>query len=255
MHGYRKNWSYKKRYRNKSLNAITRRRYARATKNYYTNNIRSSGLLSVEYKFKAQNHQQVIAQEVSLMSAMVADNCLNNVAQGNGASERLGLKYAITSVHVKGVVEFAATLFAGPGGGLSPVARIMLVIDKENNGQTAASPDLCYDNPGGVPISPQDVFTTRNISNSRRFHVLRDLMLDKGPCGLTHDGSNYVTQAVSVPFDIYHKFKTPLVVNCTAGSPGGARNVIRSNALDLYAISQDSASIITYRSRIRYTDA
>ena len=239
----------------KSTMQIAKSRWARMRKNYYSNNIRRSGLLSIEYKFKANNHQQVISQDVASMAAMVADNCLNNVAQGNGSGNRIGQKYAITSVHVKGVIEFAATVFAGPGGGLSPVARIMLVIDKENNGNTVSQPDRCYDNPGAGASTVQDVFATRAIADSRRYRVLRDITLHKGPCGITYDGTNYVTQAVSCPFDIYHKFNTPVIVNCDTNALTGSRASIRSNAVDLYAISQDSASVITYRSRIRFTDA
>lgn len=217
----------------------------------YLPNIRTGGVIGLEYKFKSNNVQQVIAQDITGAAAMPLDATLTNIPRGDGASARTGCKVAITSIHVKGVIEFAATSFAGPGGGISPVARIMLVIDHQNNGLAAAQPADCYDNPSGTI---HDVFTTRSIDNSKRYTVLRDMTLAKGPCGLTHDGANYVSQVVSVPFNIYHKFKKPLMIKYNDTAATGARADIRDNSIDLYCLAQDSASVITYRSRVRYVD-
>lgn len=217
-------------------------------------NIRTSGLLNVEHKYHAANHQQVIAQDIgaATCAAMGTDAVLNAIPRGDGPDMCVGQKYAITSIHLQGVVEFAATIFAGPGAGLSPVARIMIVIDHQNNGNTVSEPHQCYDNPAGTVY---DVFTTRNINNMKRFTVLRDLTLEKGACGLTHDGANYVTQAKSVSFSYYHKFKKPLIVTRDAATTTGVRSTIRDNCIDILAVSQDTASIIAYRSRVRFTDS
>lgn len=218
-------------------------------------NIRTSGLLNVEQKYRASNWQQIVSQDIgaATTAAMNTNALLNDIPRGDGPTECVGQKYAITSLHLQGVVEFAATIFAGPGGGLSPIARIMIVIDHQNNGNVAAEPHQCYDN----PASPYDVFTTRNINNMKRFTVLRDLTVEKGSCGLTWNTvtANYVTQAKSVSWSYYHKFKKPLIVTRDAATTTGVRSAVRDNCIDIYAISQDSASLIAYRSRIRFTDS
>lgn len=238
-------------YKKKRQNVKRRRRQ---TKPYAKKNIRFGGLIGLEQKFCNTQLQHNISRDISGARADGANECLNNVPQGSGAEQRNGLKYAIHSLHVDGVIEFGASTFAGPGGGLSPVGRVMLVIDHQNNAATTFNPADVWYNPGTAANTVFDVFAKRNVDNMPRFTVLMDKILEAGPRGLAWDGTNYVSQAVSKYFSYYKVFKKPIIVHHSVGSTGGGIQDIRDNCFHICALAQDTGSILTWKARIRYTD-
>lgn len=205
----------------------------------------------MEQKFRDNTYQQAIATELSTAMADPGPNTrpLNGLQEGTDQSERIGRISYVSSIHVHGHVQFPAEVFGGPGGGTTSKARLVLVVDKQANAAQMSAVDYLANITGTL----YDTEAFANLQNSDRFMLLRDLVIDEGSKGLTHDGTNYVSQAILKSFQINHYFRTPLkVFHQTAGTD--TFSSIRRNQIHLIAIGHKASIILSYNARVRFYD-
>lgn len=178
--------------------------------------------------------------------------CLSAPAQGGGATDRIGDEIAITSVHIRGMVYFAAQLFdpSTPANiPVTPAIRIALVQDNQTNQTQMLSTDL-------YATGTSVITALRNMSNTRRFTVLKEI--DYSPEMVTTSGYGTANACYTMARDWYwqidHVFKTPVKVRFEVGATSAdVANVIdKSLHLIAYTSNTDMDPQILYNARIRF---
>ncbi len=195
----------------------------------------------------------VVDDSVTNAWALVAaaHTTLSGVTEGNGQSERIGRKYSIHSIHLKGQVWINhVESMAGPPGDRQ--VRLVLVWDKQTNGAAFT--------PSSVMLAPdEEINGFRNLENTKRFRVLWDEVIDLPQLGLSQSAVNaHDTGTRSVCFKKSIQFKTPIQVTCT-GTTNGVSS-ISDNNINLMACESDKHSAgdtrtlnLNYNCRLRYT--
>ncbi len=175
-----------------------------------------------------------------------SDVPLNGIATGDGASNRDGRTYFVTSIHLQikisgDAVESQVTPVPATG------YKICLIQDRHTNAVSMTAGDV-FEASGTVP----DIMDFRNLDQLPRFKVLKTL---KGI--FTRENTNEgAINLFSSPFKsryvhINYKFRKPLQVHTNATTNGiGA---INDDSLHLIACSdQNNALDISYNCRIRF---
>lgn len=158
---------------------------------------------------------------------------LNGVSRGTDLSNRIGRNISMRSLEIHGWMSTTDS------GGVSQVARIMIVLDKQCNGSAMALTDI---------LKGVTVVSLKNLVNKKRFKIL----YDKTHALAEHSGNN---AGHIKPFEFYKKFNHPVEFN--AGDAGTIGD-ITSGALYIIGLSNIASGStdanLFYSSRIRYTD-
>lgn len=181
----------------------------------------------------------VIAQNGNITE----DSCLT-IAEGNGESDRIGRKLTVKTIQWKftvGMLGIAST--ANPSS--SEVVRVILYLDKQTNGATAAVADI---------LESDDFQAFRNLANSGRFNILMDktytvkLFAAAGDGGAANDWSGE-TKA----FTFFKSCSIPIEYDNSATT--GVITSMRSNNIGVLLVSRDGGlAIFQSKMRIRYSD-
>ncbi len=174
---------------------------------------------------------------IDITGEVPATGQLTLIPQGVTESTRIGRKCVVTSIYVKGAMKLDPTT----NSDASPLATILLVLDKQCNGAAATATD--------VMTGTNFVTAVRNLSNSERFTVLKQWMVPFNVSGGVAGAYN----TMNVPFGWYKKCNIPIDYSATSGAIG----TIRSNNLFLLAsTSGDGDDIIAIDGtcRLRFTD-
>ncbi len=192
-------------------------------------------------------HDVDVDQAAADLSAGVIQNAgtLNIIAQGTTESERVGRKCIIKSIMWRSNIRQAGLSNANSVQG-SDTWRIIIYLDKQCNGATAAVTDI---------LETADYQSFRNLSNVGRFQTLMDLtfIIHPSPCAgdsATNDqGRNEVNKS------FYKKCDIKLEYDNSATT--GALTSIRSNNIGMLIISKGVESVISLDSKIRmrFSDA
>ncbi len=190
-------------------------------------------------------------------SALVVDNswagnelddatalAVSSIAQGDGESQRDGRKVELLSVHIKGIAILACTeTVTTPTD--TAIIRLILFLDKQTNGAQANAEDV-------VTATTDDVNAWRNLQNSQRFRILKDIRMQLDVTNMTQSGANDFSNAgQKVPFEMHVVFKKPIVVNHTGTT--AVVTSIADNSIHLIGASTSSALVtISYTSRVRF---
>ncbi len=172
---------------------------------------------------------------------------ISAVAQGDGESQRDGRTYNITSVHVNGLVQKAAT-----ESQTAPidevVARVVMVLDTQTNGAQLNAEDVI-----NAVAAGEDWLGFRNLQNTGRFRVLKDKVFTLRASNATNEGAAnlFSSGALNLPFKFNVKFKTPIKVRCTGTTAAIAS--IADNSIHIIGTSQLTTTLLSYNSRIRFT--
>ncbi len=176
----------------------------------------------------------------------ILDDSLNHIVQGVGEENRVGRKCTIRSVHFHGTINNTASTVLGQ---TKNSVRIIVYVDKQANGATAAVADILED---VTELNGYNSF--RNLANSGRFRVLMDLRkaLIIPAVAQTAAGtfSSYVNQWS-------WSFNKTLTLPVEFSGADGAIDKIRSNNIGILAIAADSddAPQVNYTCRVRFSDA
>lgn len=167
------------------------------------------------------------------------------VAQGDGESQRDGRKYSIHSVHIRG------TIYSNALDSVASVneilVRVCLVWDQQTNVQQLNAEDVML-----AVAAGEDTKSFRNLSNSSRFKVLKNFeavlprpQVNEGAVNL------FATQRASISFSWDVKFKVPIKVICSGTT--AAITSITDNSLHIIGVADNTAAIMSYTSRVRFT--
>lgn len=164
---------------------------------------------------------------------------LNRIPQGVTESTRVGRKCVLTKIMLRGYIQATPVL-----GTSVPCAytRIIVYLDKQANGATAIVTDI---------LETADEKSFNNLSNSGRFHILKDKNLTLN----THYGAGTDTLNYMVPFRFFHKCRYPLEFSSTTG----AITELRSNNVGVLAITGVASGtvapqVLVLTSRVRFSD-
>ncbi len=198
----------------------------------------SRGFISPEYKF----------HDIAVDDAVIAagNNILNSgsinlIAQGVTESQRIGRKCVIRSINWHGFYTLPTTATASS---TSEVFRIIMYLDKQCNGATAAATDILE---GSTHLS------FNNLANKNRFVTMFDKTFTLS-CGSGSGRGSTDTLSygeVRRQIDFYKKCEIPIEFDSTAG----AITEIRSNNLGVMACSGLGLGGMNSLVRLRFTDS
>lgn len=209
-------------------------------------------ILPAEKKFVDQS--VAIAQGMTANTAWAAgeldpatNNCINAVAQGSGNSQRVGMKYAVHSIEVSGQLQVPAEANQ-TAGDTAITTFIALVWDKQTNAAQLNSEDV-YTSLAEVGAITQPL---RNMNFSKRFKVLRTFKCVLKPPTLSWDGTNMEQGGDAHQFTWYVKFMKPVIVECSG--TGATVASIMNHSFHVVGQASSTQALITYNSRVRYSD-
>ncbi len=161
---------------------------------------------------------------------------VNVIVQGITESTRIGRKATVRSIHWRYKLilpEQDAVVTPATGDSL----RVILYLDKQCNGATAAATDI-------LANSAMNGF--RNLQNSGRFNILLDKIHNVQYGGLASDGAAVVSQAATNHNYTFNKTcYIPLEFNGSTGAIG----TIRSNNIGVMLVGD--LGVIGFESKIR----
>lgn len=166
---------------------------------------------------------------------------INLIAQGITESTRVGRKCTLRSFHWRYQVTLPETdAAATPADGDS--LRIIVFIDKQANGATAAVTDV---------LETANIQSFRNLSNSGRFNFLCDKIHNINYLGLASDGAGVVSQGlVQYEYTFNKNLNLPIEYSSTTGVIGE----IRSNNIGVLLISHRGFAGFNSGIRLRFSD-
>lgn len=154
---------------------------------------------------------------------------LNAISQGTGQTQRDGRKCTVKQINWKYELTLPASATSGD------VVRVMLVLDKQCNGATAAVTDI---------LASADYQAFNNLANSGRFRTLMDRTYAiNATAGIA---GTIVTEVIQDSF--YHKCNIPLEFSST----NGVITEVRSNNITGLVISQSGVAGMVGNLRLRF---
>ncbi len=189
-----------------------------------------------ELKFK----DLTLADAVVATAGSIAGS-LNLIAQGVTEQERIGRKCTIRSLQWRYEVTLPEVDAAGTPSPADSI-RVILFIDKQANGATAAITDV---------LETAALQSFKNLANQNRFVILMDKLHNIEYKGLSSDGAGVSSQAFVVhQYNMYKKCNIPLEFSGATG----AITEIRSNNLGVILISSSGGVGFTSQIRLRFSD-
>lgn len=190
------------------------------------------------------NHPELKFFDLDLDDAVIATggtitDSLNKIPQGTTESQRGGRKCTITSVTWKywvAIPEIDAV--ATPSAG--DTVRLILYVDKQANGATAAVTDI---------LESADWQSFYNLANSKRFRIICDKLHTLNYATLASDGAGVVSSAeLAKDAEVSYKLNLPVEFSSTTG----AITEIRSNNLGILLISNAGLAGLFSKIRLRF---
>lgn len=179
------------------------------------------------------------------------------IKEGAGFYERVGQNVILKTIHVKG--HLAVDFLSDAQASVSTNLRMLLVYDRESNGNTPTVADILLDQTT-LGVGTTNVFSGLNLRERKRFHVFRDKRFYlTGPApgfqaamNLQVIGGEAANQGTNV--DWYVKLND-LAQDYKAAT--GDVGAISAGALFLVCYSQSalaaSRAVFTGAARLRYT--
>lgn len=204
------------------------------------------GSKSYETKYAETNWTDTVAATNSqLMGSLSA-----MVAQGPAENQRIGRKFTIRSISLRGEVKMPNNNNGWGTGAAYPqsdVCRILVIQDKQPNGASPTFSDVfAYNVPSGSPSIDWRAF--RNMENIQRFNILADRTIRVQNANFPN-GTGGAPCDIR-PYNIYRRCKIPVEMK---GSSAALANIVTNN---VYVTIIGSAGYCTMNAiaRIRYSD-
>ncbi len=218
----------------------SRRRTSRAVVPGYT---RTSGFYG---RFSGQKGGELKFHDVDLDDAVIAaagtvTPSINLIAQGVTESTRVGRKCTLKRIGWKYTIELPeADAVATPNA--SDLTRIIMFLDKQCNGATAAVTDI---------LETADFQSFNNLANSGRFRILMDKVVTLNHMTLASDGAGLVSSSNRLASGSFYKTcNIPLEFSATTG----AITEIRSNNVGVLLLARQTGLVFTSKIRLRFSD-
>jgi len=216
----------------------------------YSGRFRGAG---AERKFKDTMMFKDITQDLQTAGGIMGtevdpDSGINFVKQGPAAFERVGSRFSIHELHVKGFFERKPVLDFGNIEELEEMrCRVAIVLDKQCNGASTTYQTVFNNDVGIVnAANTSAVDWMQRVENNKRFIVLWDKVMTLRAPELSFDGDSaepaVVCGGTLCRFSKVLKFKTPIVIEMGAVDPE-VSNVKSNNLICCVATDQHTDSI------------
>lgn len=215
-------------------------------------NRRTAGYMGMELKFYDTFLNNTTMDDSTNMtggelnpSATVA---LSTIAQGDGESNRDGRRATWKSIRISGVLH--STKFSNLTAGLtSGLGFLAIVLDRQTNGAALQS-ETVWSNPGATNDLTCSPF--RNLQQSKRCTVLKFIRFTFPQSILSYDGTNMESDGFHIPFQMFHRFKKPIVANYSGTTAVISNSTDYSLHLMGFVNELDQGIRIHYNSRLRF---
>lgn len=180
--------------------------------------------------------------DATIASGGTVTASVNLIAQGVTESQRVGRKCTLKTIQWNYTVSLPEDdAQATPPAG--DIVRVILFLDKQANGATAAVTDV---------LESADYQSFLNLANSQRFHILHDKRYSLNYLTLASDGAGVVSSGqVQREHQVYKTCNIPVEFNSTTGAIGE----IRSNNVGVLLITKNNAAGFASKFRLRFTDS
>jgi len=189
----------------------------------------------VELKFKDTSKG---ATSVAV-AGTILDDSLVEIAEGNTDSQRSGNKITVKSVMLRGRALLPGATQANDN---TNTWRVIIYLDKQANGATAATTDIL----AGTP----DAFSFNNLDNSDRFRTLAEETITLSNEGAAASGAAWIANSS----EKYFFMKAKLNMSVKYSGTNGVIGDIRSANIGVMAISMNTVGTIQYTARVKFTD-
>ncbi len=213
--------------------AITKRQrgFVRTSGFYRGNGV----VASKELKF----HDIAITDAVVAAAGAIQNSgSVNLIAQGTTESTRIGRKCTIKSIAWRFDIELPTFATAGAGG--NDTIRVILYLDKQANGATAAGDDIVEDSTNWQ--------TFNNLANTGRFRTLMDRTYDMNRNSGAGDGTSNDWSGAVHHDTFFKQCNIPLEFSSTTG----AITEIRSNNIGVLLLSKSGLAGFNSLMRLRF---
>ncbi len=163
---------------------------------------------------------------------------INLIPQGTTEITRIGRKAVIKSINWR----YVCILPTRSDENGYDIIRVILYVDKQCNGVTAAITDI---------LETAHYQSFRNLANSGRFRILLDKTHTLNASAAAGNGTANDTIVMARPFTFFKKCNIPLEFSSTTG----AITEIRSNNLGVLLISGNGYCGFGSKVRLRFTDS
>jgi len=163
------------------------------------------------------------------------------IAQGTAQNQRIGRQIVVKSIHVRVLVERS-------GAVPFDLLRCILYLDQQCNGVAAAITDIL--DPGVDGTNP-DPTSYLNLSNSKRFKILRDETYANNTS--SYDPVNNLHTQSHHYFDFHVTLDIPIEYSSTTGGI----TELKSNNVGVFIVGADKTNRAwsTLNARVRYSDS
>lgn len=223
------------------------RRYGRRSyRKKRFSNARTGGFLNIEKKFMDTE----LVSTVFPTSWETLENatmlCLNAIGQGFSEELRVGRKFFIHSIHIKGEVKLPR-LESQVAPDEKTHCRWMLVLDTQTNAAQLAATNVM--DTGGT----NDVLAFRKLDRTSRFKILKSWDKIITPNNMNEGAVNLFAKTGTIVRWKYDKqFSPPLKIECI--TTGATVSAITDHSLHIIAITGNAGVTMQYQCRVRFTD-
>lgn len=178
---------------------------------------------------------------------IIQSDSVLTIPQGTTQSERIGRIIKVTNMSIHGYL-----MLPGANSLVNSAiqCRMVVYLDKQANGTTAATTDL-YDNLSTLNYSVQ---AFRNLSNSKRFAILSDKTYTFNAAAAAGDVTNDEEFApIRKPFRINKNWPQGLPIEYSVGTTG-AIGQIKQNNIGVMAFGGAGLIKGAWNCRVRFTD-
>ncbi len=177
-------------------------------------------------------------------AGVIAEDSCNTIAQDTTESTRVGRKCTIRSINWRWNAVLLDTVSTQVPG-TPETTRIILYLDKQTNGVTAAVTDI---------LETADFQSFNNLANKSRFRILMDRSFTLAVTAGAGDGTaanDWTGQGLNDSF--YKKCNIPIEYDNTATT--GAIATVRSNNIGVLVIGDGTGTSIGSKMRLRFSDS
>ncbi len=161
---------------------------------------------------------------------------INEIPQGTTESTRIGRKCTIRSINWR----YQIVIPAGTTNNTADTVRVILYLDKQANGATAAVLDI---------LETADFQSFNNLANKSRFRTLMDRTYSINS-DISGDGTSLDSGKKELQDSFFKRVNIPIEFDSTAG----AITEIRSNNIGVVLLSSDGVAGFFSKIRLRYSD-
>ncbi len=168
----------------------------------------------------------------------IAQVSCNNIAQGITEVTRIGRKCTIRSINWRFQLLLPTQT---AGANTSDVVRVILYLDKQANGATAAVTDI---------IEANDFQSFNNLANKSRFRTLMDRSYTMNATAGGGNGSTEDYGETQINDTFFKKCNIPVEFDSTTG----AITEIKSNNIGVLLLSHSGTTVFGSKMRLRFSD-